>query len=117
MSDTAAPRIHAKRAALVLGGIVAFVGVARIIQPDSSRATETPSSLGAVIGTLVSPEYHVKITAGERDPLYTVMTPDGEILERDLLAHEVYHFFPDLDVTKLHFGAGDASRPIMLADD
>ena len=70
-----------------------------------------------MIGTLVGPQYHVQITAGDTDPHYTVLSPDGEVLERDLLAHEVYHFFPDLDVTQLHFGVGDATGPVMLADD
>lgn len=117
MSDNAAPRIRAKRAAMVLGAIVLFVGVARIIQPGTSRATETAPAQRVVIGTLVGPQYHVQITAGDADPLYTVMTPEGEILERDMLAHEVYHFFPELDVTKLQFGVGDATGPVMLADD
>ena len=70
-----------------------------------------------IIGTLVGPQYHVRIMAGAGDPLYTVMSPEGKVLEADLLAHEVYHFFPELDVTRLHFGTDDTlGSPLMLAD-
>jgi hypothetical protein len=118
MSDPATPRIRAKRVALVLGAIVTFVCVAKLIQPGTTRATGTGETTeGTVIGTLVGPQYHIRITAGSDAPRYTVMTPQGEILEADLLAHEVYHFFPELDVTKLQFGAsGTITGPMMMAD-
>ena len=117
--STPAPRLQIKRVALVMGGILLFVGVARTIRPDDTRATEAagPTPTRAVIGTLVGPRYHVRIMAGEGEPRYTVMSPDGTVLEDDLMAHEVYHFFPDLDVTELHFGGDDTvTGPMMLAD-
>jgi hypothetical protein len=117
MSESTSPRIRARRVAMVVGAMVAFAVVARVMQPGASQATGPGTAEGAVIGTLVGPQYHVRITASSDAPRYTVLSPDGNVLEADLLAHEVYHFFPELDVTKLHFGdSGTVSGPLMLAD-
>jgi len=102
---------------MVMGAMVAFAVVASVMRPGDTRATGTGTEDGTVIGTLVGPQYHVRITAASDAPRYTVMSPDGEVLESDLLAHEVYHYFPELDVTKLQFGASDTVvGPLMLAD-
>lgn len=58
----------------------------------------------AFVGEFTSPTHSILIYADGEGPRYTIRTPGGTVLARDLRSEDVYRQFPDLDLSNLHFG-------------
>lgn len=136
---------QAMRWVLALGAVALFAGVARLAEPRSSWAglsgEEPVGSIKAggqggrgaaasvqrpaarSMGELIGRDYLVRIIATDDGPRYTVCTLQGDVLETDLAAADVYRLFPGLDLESLQFGSNGPtdghealSGPLMLVD-
>lgn len=91
-------------------GVLTLVLVAGAwwMTPADSAATHgagvAPQDSGPVLGELVGARYLVRIHRSREGPLYTVCTPDGQVLEAGLRSEDVYRSFPDLDIPSLQAG-------------
>jgi len=127
-----------RRVALVAAGAGALLLVTKTISPQGSLAhlpasdihaqrghasgshTDTSDQRRRLLGEIVGRNHIVRVHATQDGPRYTVCDPEGLVLEADLMAEEVYHFFPELDIKSLHFGHPEETDsepiPLMLAD-
>lgn len=110
------PAFYRLTALGILGAGLAALAVN--IQPSGAPAATGPGETLVpedqdlpLLGELIGRRYHVRVHASPEGPLYTVCTPEGEVLEAELHADEVYEFFPDLDIKNLHFGPDRERRP------
>lgn len=134
-----------RRFAIVAGGITTFVLVASVIEPFKSEAEPAREAaqkqLSAVpsvdpsdvvralvqmkqphgwplLGALVGKNEMVLVHASPQGPRYSVFTHQGQLLEPDLSADDVYRSFPSLDIKSLRLDPASTDRgtepPIMM---
>lgn len=99
------PGPHLAGAAVLV--LVLVAGAWWMTPSDSAaRSAETGATeeAGPVLGELVGARYLVRIHRAREGPLYTICTPDGQVLEAGLRAEDVYRSFPDLDIPSLQAG-------------
>ena len=100
---------------------------------ESGRSTRKSQVLatrapGELIGELQGREYRVRIYANVPEATYDVLSADGSVLATGLTLRELPERFPDLDPATMHmqsdvfvpstsYNAGQASGPLMYADE
>lgn len=103
------------------GAVAGFVSIASLTEPRGSMASDvTTPALGdrVYMGELVHRDHRVRIYTTNDAPRYDVLDANGRVEEANLLAEELYHLYPDLDVTRLRLAPSGADQPgaLMLAD-
>ena len=110
------------RVLAVVGGLVAFVGIATLVNPTSSLAKAVRNASGfalangkagstvttadgadtrASLGSLVGPEFRVSIFAASDHATYSVTNAAGQAVAVDVSGEDVYKSVPELDVRSL----------------
>ena len=110
------------RVLAALGGVVAFLGIASLIEPSNVPAAafdwprqspnsptgSTPSptsdaqpSEGVLLVTLVGGDYTVEVYAGNPEPVYTVYDAAGYRVADRLPKSDVYRIDPALDIDSM----------------
>lgn len=112
------------RVLIALAAAIAFVSIARSIDPSSSSARD-PSRAGVLsedpltspridgafvkeglLGELVGAGYTVRIHASADEPRYTVIDSAGTVLGERLRADEVYKVVPGLNIDGMLLDGG-----------
>lgn len=106
---------------------VLVILVGRFVVPTRSGASTTPRSapatmdatpkLGPSLGTIVGPDYRVRITAGTTEPLFTVLSADGStVIGTGLTSLQLAQRFPSLNPARLNATPEDpAVEPLQHA--
>ncbi len=109
------------RVLAALGGVVAFLGIASLIEPSHvpaafewhpnssattglNRTGSTPGvspAHGSLLLTLVGVSYTVEVYSGNPDPVFTVIDTAGNIVADRIPKDEIYRIDPQLDVDSM----------------
>lgn len=132
-----------RRLVILAGGVVTFLLVASVVQPLKSSAVPDSSSAAVrsainpsdpaevvralvqlkhpdgwpLVGVLVGRYEMVLMHASPDGPRYSVFSHQGQLMQADMQADEVYRSFPNLDIKGLRLEPAQNDRgstPIML---
>lgn len=73
-----------------------------------------------LIGAIHDSQYLVLVNSSPMGPRYSVFSHEGQLLQADMFADDVYRSFPSLDMSTLHLDPAGGQQPadgaIMLAE-
>lgn len=75
--------------------LLSLLGACGRHQADAPESIETETH-APVLGYLNTKDYRITISSGSQEALYTVSTPNGHVLARDLALLELGMRFPEL---------------------
>ncbi len=89
--------------------------LASLFVPDDSRAGGRAAPARS-LGSLETVDYRVELEAGPFGPLYTIRQADGSVIATSITRGEVESRFPDVDLTGVASGEGQALMWVDPAD-